>query len=62
LSNGKSFEFPEINQQAAQMDDMCLAIMEKRPSKTPGEEGLRDMIIIDAIRESVRKGGARIIL
>jgi glucose-fructose oxidoreductase len=62
LPDGKSFDFPEMNQQAAQMDEMCLAIMEKRPSKTPGEEGLRDMIIIDAIRESVRKGGARIVL
>jgi glucose-fructose oxidoreductase len=62
LPGGKSFDFPEMNQQAAQMDEMCLAIMEKRPSKTPGEEGLRDMIIIDAIRESVRKGGARIVL
>ena len=62
LPDGKSFDFPEMNQQAAQMDEMCLAIMEKRPCKTPGEEGLRDMIIIDAIRESVRKGGVRIVL
>ena len=62
LPNGKTFDFPEMNQQAKQMDEMCLAIMEKRPSKTPGEEGLRDMIIIDAMRESVRKGGARIVL
>ena len=62
LPKGEKFEFPEMNQQARQMDEMCLAIMEKRPSKTPGEEGLRDMIIIDAMRESVRKGGTRILL
>ncbi|HLN71701.1 MAG TPA: Gfo/Idh/MocA family oxidoreductase [Prolixibacteraceae bacterium] len=60
LPNEQTFDFPEKHQQASQMDQMCLAIMEKRPSLTPGEEGLRDMVIIDAIRESVKKGGARI--
>jgi len=62
LPNGETFDFPQVNQQAAQMDAQCLAIMENHPSDTPGEEGLRDMIIIDAIYESVRKGGARITL
>lgn len=62
LPNGETFDFPEMHQQARQMDEMGLAIMEKRPSKTTGEEGLRDMIIIDAMRESVRKGGMRIVL
>lgn len=62
LPDGKTFDFPEMNQQTAQMDEMCLSIMEKRPSRTTGEEGLRDMIIIDAMRDSVRKGGARIVL
>ena len=33
-----------------------------RPSPTTGDEGLRDMIIIDAMHESVRKGGVRIVL
>ncbi|MDP3643287.1 MAG: Gfo/Idh/MocA family oxidoreductase [Bacteroidota bacterium] len=61
LPKGEKFDFPEMNQQARQMDEMCLAIMEKRPSKTPGEEGLRDMVIIDAMRESVRKGGMRVV-
>lgn len=62
LPNGETFDFPVMNQQAAQMDEMCLSIMEKRPSPTPGEEGLHDMIIIDAMRESVAKGGMKIIL
>ena len=62
LPNGQTFDFPNMNQQAAQMDEMCLSIMEKRASSTTGDEGLRDMIIIDAMRESVRKGGARIVL
>jgi glucose-fructose oxidoreductase len=54
------FDFPKMNQQAAQMDAQCIAFRENRPSPTPGEEGLRDMIIIDAIRESVRKKGETI--
>ncbi|MDP2335055.1 MAG: Gfo/Idh/MocA family oxidoreductase [Bacteroidota bacterium] len=62
LPKGETFDFPEMNQQAKQMDEMCMAIMENRPSPTPGEEGLRDMVIIDAMRESVRKGGIRIVL
>ena len=62
LPNKETFDFPVMNQQANQMDEMCLSIMDKRPSKTPGEEGLRDMVIIDAMRKSVRKGGERIIL
>jgi len=62
LPRGETFDFPVMNQQAAQMDGMCLSIMEKKPSITTGEEGLRDMIIIDAIRESVSKGGKKIML
>jgi glucose-fructose oxidoreductase len=62
LPKGETFDFPEMNQQAKQMDEMCLSIMEKRPSLTTGEEGLRDMIIIDAMRESVRKGGIKVVL
>ena len=62
LPNGETFDFQVMNQQAAQMDEMCLSILEKRPSPTPGEEGLRDMVIIDAMRESVEKGGMKITL
>lgn len=62
LPNGEKFDFTEKHQQAVQMDEMCKAIMEGRPSLTPGEEGLRDMVIIDAIKESVKNGGKKIIL
>lgn len=54
------FDFPQMNQQAAQMDGMCRAIMEGKPSLTPGEEGLRDMVIVDAIKRSIRKGGKKV--
>ena len=62
LPKNETFDYPVMNQQAKQMDEMCLSMMANKPSITPGEEGLRDMIIIDAMRESVRKGGARIVL
>jgi len=60
LPRGETFDFPEKHQQAVQMDEMSKAIMEGRPSLTPGEEGLRDMVIVDAIKESVKKGGKKI--
>jgi len=45
-----------INQQAAQMDDFGVAIMDKRPTPVPGEMGRQDMKIIEAIYESVASG------
>lgn len=62
LPKGEKLSFPEAHQMARQMDEMCKAIIEGKPSKTPGDEGLRDMLIIDAIRESVKNGGKRITL
>lgn len=62
LPRGEKFDFRGKHQQAHQMDEMCKAIMEGKPSLTPGEEGLRDMIIVDAIKESQRNGGKKIML
>jgi glucose-fructose oxidoreductase len=62
LPGGKRLDFTENHQQAHQMDEMCRAILGGVPSKTPGEEGLRDMIITDAIKKSVREGGRKILL
>jgi glucose-fructose oxidoreductase len=45
--------FPSINQQATQMDEDAENFMAGRPVRVPGEEGLKDMIIVDAIRESI---------
>lgn len=36
-------------QQATQMDDDALSIMQKKPMLVPGEEGLRDIRIVEAI-------------
>ena len=39
-------------QQARQMDDDALSIMQKKPMLVPGEEGLRDIRIVEAIYRS----------
>lgn len=55
-------DFPVINQQAAQMDETAQCIMEDKPMRVPGEEGLRDMIVVDAIYKSIANGGEKIML
>ena len=44
------------NQQAKQMDDDALAILENRPMMVPGEEGMKDIIIVEAINKSASTG------
>ena len=55
-SSDGPLNFPVINQQAQQMDEVALSIMNDTPMRVPGEEGLRDMIVVDAAYESVRTG------
>jgi len=55
-SDGKTIDFPSIDQFAAEMDDFARCILEKRPSKVSGEEGLRDVRVMMAIYESARTG------
>ncbi|MGV3503122.1 MAG: Gfo/Idh/MocA family protein [Adhaeribacter sp.] len=43
-------------QQAKQMDDDALAIMQKKPLLVPGEEGLRDIRVVEAIYKSAASG------
>lgn len=54
--------FDPVNQQAAQMDDFADCILNGRPSPVSGEEGLRDMKIIEAIYRSADAGGERVAL
>lgn len=49
-------QFAEVNQQAAQMDDFAICIRKNLESRVPGEMGLRDLQIIEAIYESARSG------
>ena len=55
-SDGQAIEFPQIDQFAAEMDDFAQCILENRPTRVPGEEGLRDVKIMMAIYEAARSG------
>jgi predicted dehydrogenase len=54
-SEGK-MDLPEINQQAAQMDDFANCVITNKKSKVSGEMGLRDVKILMAIYEAARTG------
>ena len=43
-------------QQAKQMDDDALSIMQEKPMMVPGEEGLRDIRVVEAIYKSAGTG------
>lgn len=51
-----SMDFPQVNQQALQMDDFARCILEDDQTIVPGEMGKRDMIIMEAIYESAETG------
>jgi len=49
-------ELPHINQQARQMDEVAWCIVNKKPMRVPGEEGRRDIKIVQAIHQSLQTG------
>ncbi|WP_119080469.1 Gfo/Idh/MocA family oxidoreductase [Chitinophaga alhagiae] len=55
-----AMQITPINQQAAHMDGVAKAILEGRPNNVPGEEGLRDMKVIEAIYASMAAGGKKL--
>ncbi|MDT0644183.1 Gfo/Idh/MocA family oxidoreductase [Zunongwangia sp. F363] len=61
-SDGTILEPFGKNQQAVQMDDDALAIINNRPVLVPGEEGLKDIVIVEKIYESASKDGQRLSL
>jgi len=52
-------EFPNINQQATQMDEVAECILNDKPMRVPGEEGLKDMIVVDKIYSSAAMANQR---
>lgn len=61
-SDGTVLEPFGKNQQAVQMDDDALAILNDTPVMVPGEEGMKDIVIVEKIYESAGKGGERLTL
>ena len=49
-------DFPQVNQQALQMDDVAWCIANKKPMRAPGEEGMRDMHILEKVRKAIKTG------
>ena len=47
---------PQVDHFATEMDDFASCILNKRPTKVPGEEGLRDLKILTAIYDSIKSG------
>lgn len=60
-SSKGTLELQIPNQQARQMDDDALAILENKPLIVPGEEGWRDIRVVEAIHRSATEG-KRIVL
>lgn len=61
-SDGKTLTPSGRNQQAVQMDNDAHAILNNTPVTVPGEEGLRDIIVLEKIYESAAKNGQRMLL
>ena len=49
-------KFPTVNQQALQMDGICVAIEKGEKGLVPGEMGRRDIAILEAIMKSAETG------
>ena len=54
--NWEEMGFKQLNQQAAQMDGFALHLLEEAPNRVPGEMGLRDLCIVEAIYRSAASG------
>jgi len=61
-SDGKKLPPDPNHQQARQMDNDAMAIKESREPIVPGEDGLRDIRIVNAIMKSSERGGAEVML
>ncbi len=55
-SRGEAINHYIENEQATQMDNDALAILNGTAVLVPGEEGLRDIRVVEAIQRSVREG------
>jgi predicted dehydrogenase len=54
---------PVVTHQTLQMDGIADIILNNKPDPhVTGQEGLKDMIVVDAVYESIRKGGQKIFI
>jgi predicted dehydrogenase len=57
-SDNKPLTFDQVDHFAAEMDDFAACILDNKPSRVSGEEGLRDVRILMAIYDSIKTGKA----
>ncbi|MGR3811330.1 Gfo/Idh/MocA family protein [Jiulongibacter sp. NS-SX5] len=60
MSDGTEIYTPVDRQQPLQLDNDALAILNKKPYLAPGEEGLRDIRVVEAVLKSGAKGGCEV--
>ena len=60
-SSGLELAASPLNQQAVQMDNDALSILQHSPIVVPGEEGMKDIVILEAIFKAAKEG-KRIVL
>jgi predicted dehydrogenase len=51
-----SMDLPQVNQQTFQMDDFADCILSNKPTRVPGEMGMRDVAIYHAIYKAAETG------
>jgi predicted dehydrogenase len=49
-------KIPDKDQFALEMDHMATCVLKNQPPHTPGEEGLQDQRLVEALYESARTG------
>jgi predicted dehydrogenase len=54
-TNEEALNLPEVNQQAQQMDDFSKCIADGSQSNASGEEGFKDLKVIEAIYKSIER-------
>ncbi|MFB0944637.1 MAG: Gfo/Idh/MocA family oxidoreductase [Spirosomataceae bacterium] len=56
ISDGTKINFDVLSQQPIQLNDDALSILNNKPILTPGEEGLRDIRVVEAIYKAAASG------
>ena len=52
MSNGTIIDYPIASQQAKQLDEDIVSILKQEDMIVPGEEGLRDITVVEGIYKS----------
>jgi hypothetical protein len=48
--------FRDVNQQATHMDEFVRCVVQEKPMRVPGKEGLLDLLVVEATRKALSTG------